>query len=166
MPKFSEGKGAIYHETVEITVGALAAGDAIAAATRQDGSRNNGFRFLKSEYFIAVENLSDDEALLVGIGGPTLSAASIEEAIEADPQGSNDPSGPTAMRPVWPLEMFMAHNGGNGKMVAQGEWKPRWSFSEEDAMNVFAYNVDQSNPLTTGARVMIYLKHYGVWLND
>lgn len=166
MSKFTEGKGAIYSETVDITLSTLAAKDVISAATKQDGSRAQGFRFLKSEVFVAANGLAAGEYIMVGLSGPTMDAVEVEEAIEADPQSPDDRSPVEhAMRPYWPLCILGGEANSGGMTIWQGEWKPRWSFTESVALSVWVYNLT-TGALTTGCVVNVFMKHFGVWLND
>lgn len=161
MSKFTEGKGAVYYDILNHTVGALAAGDCAVTTMKQDGSRQKGFRVLKSEYNIQVLSMTGNEALVVGVGGPYLSAAQIEEALEADPQQHDHaPDAEQSMRPLWILGILDESSD-----PLKGEWKPRWSFPEGAAMNFFVYN-PMSGAITTGATVVAVFKHFGVWLND
>lgn len=165
MSKFSEGGGAVYHERVVLTLGTLASLDALAVTGLQDGSRSQGFRYLKSEYIIGVAGMTtDDGPVVVGVGGPGLSTAEIEEAIEADPQSSHDaPAGEQAMRPVWKIGAAVGDgmlNNGLPIIVNQ-----RWSYPEDATMAFFAYN-SSGAALTTGTVITMMIKHYGVWLRD
>lgn len=159
--------GHIYYDNAVIDVGALAAGDVTTVTLKQDGSRSQGFRFMKTEYWIVLENATDFESVMCGLAGPAIDAAEIEEAIEADPDSPHDRSASEqAMRPIWPLEVLMDTAQGDGRVVAKGTINLRWSFPEATAMNFWCYNMDVANPITTGARLRIFCKHYGVWLRD
>ncbi len=158
---------AIYHDIVQVALGALAAVDMIAGATKQDGSRDQGFRFTRIEWKASVSHLVAAEGpLLIGLGGPDLVVSEIEEALESDPQGGNDsPQMEQSMRPFWPLALFIADSAGGGHSVQQGVLKMGWSFPEHSNMDFWIYNMG-SGALTSGAIADLYMKCFGVWLKD
>ena len=131
MSKFSEGKGAIYWDRMALNVSGLAALDAVSIAGKADGARTQGFRILKTEYYIHSDA---DVPLLVGTAGPTINAAEVEEAIEGDPQSPEDrPASEHVMRPVFVYGTTGVR--GNGQEVIQCEKVIRWAYSEAGAMN-------------------------------
>lgn len=152
-----------------MTLGALAAYDVITQASKIDAARKNGFRVLKTEYFFDIDGKTAGEGpIVVGLAA-NQTAAEIEEAIEADPQGKvDDVENQQAKRPVWPLEIFGSKIGDTNlenESTRKGELTPRWSAPEGDGFSWWAYCLDAGG-LTTGCTVVIFAKHYGVWLRD
>lgn len=158
----------ILYDNVEIALGGLAAGDAISADSRIDNSRLNGFRVMKTEYWLDYYDKTTDEGpIMVGFS-MNHSVAEVEEAFEADPQASTDDTNNfRAKRPIWPLEMIARDSTelGSGDQRS-GSITPRWSCPEGNTAIWWAYNCDLTNPITTGTKVRIFAKHYGVWLRD
>ncbi len=167
MAKFGDNTmAAIQWDELEDPTGALAAGSAGVINSRIDSGRLNGFRVLRTEYFLRVKGLSVNEGpLLVGLAHD-LSAAEIQEALGADPQRSNDTTlSPRAMRPVWPLALFENDSVGNQKMIAQGVVKINWSIPEGTNLVWWQMNRD-TDALQSGGTLNITAKHFGVWLRD
>ncbi len=166
MAKFnSNAMAAIQWDENFITLGALAQGAAVVSSSRIDDSRLQGYRVLRTDYFIQVKGMTaGNSAVVVGLAHD-LSAGEIQEAIGADPQRSNDPTlSPRAMRPVWPLEIFAANAEGN-KLVTKGTTNIGWSIPEGTLLEWFVVNMGDAD-LTTGTIVNILAKHFGVWLKD
>jgi len=163
-----DGQGQILHDQIVLALGALAAGDVISAITKIDGSRSNGFRILKSEVMISFKAMTTTEGPITVGFALNNNAAEIEEALEADPQGPADvPGAEQTTRPVWPLGVIQSPGDVAG-VLNQGMPIPknlRWSFSEAQALSVYAHNND-SSALTTGTEVRFSMKHFGVWLRD
>lgn len=158
---------AIIYDDVELALGALAGKDAIAAPSKIDASRENGFRVMKTEYWMIFYGKTTAEGpIMVGLA-PNLAAASIEETIEADPQSrTDDQVTPDSKRPVFPLEIIdYTEVDMTNLQPYKGEVKIRWSIPEGNNLNWFAYNMNAAG-LTTGTVVRIFAKHYGVWLRD
>ncbi len=150
-----------------ITLSTLASKDVISVSTNIDGSREQGFRALRGDLFITLKGSTPEEGpILVGLS-TGLTAAEIEEALESDPQDSQDHDAVAkSMRPVWPLATFFeiatSHVQATQSPIV---WKPRWSFVEGQGLEAWAYNLG-TGALTTGATVSVFGKIFGVWLND
>ncbi len=166
-----DGKGAILRErVVSGALGALAAQDAVAFTGLV---LTEDFRILKSEIIAFVSNLTPPEGsgLIFGIANGDLTAAEIEEAIEAaGPLDRNDRI-PTeqAERNVKTLGVItdvsvtgktnIIRNNEDGPMI---ESKHRWTYSNPEGWDWWIYNLGGS--LTTGALLQLYAVHYGVWV--
>ncbi len=166
-----DGKGAILRERiVSGALGALAAQDLVAFSGL---SVTEDFRILKSEIYAFVSNLTPPEGtgLIFGIANGDLSAAEIEEAIEAGgPLDRNDRI-PTeqAERNVKTLGAIVdpsvtgttnvIRNSENGFPI---ESKHRWTYSNPEGWDYWIYNL--GGTLTTGALLQLYAVHYGVWV--
>ena len=158
-------KGFIYADSGNLALGALGAKDAISENLKQDAVRTRGFRFTRTEWFLNWNvEAAGEGPILIGLCGPGISAAEVEEAIEADPQSPDDTiPAPQAMRPYWPLAILFPDTG--GKSTIQGVININWAFPESEVMQIFAYNLG-TGALTTGSQVDYFLKHFGAWLND
>ncbi len=158
-----DGKGVILYEQVAITLGALAARDVEAADANY--SMSDDFRIIKSEYYMDYGTQAAGDVIIVGIADGELTAAEIEECIEASPTDRNDNlTNERAMRPVWPLEILGENSTGSGNLLKEGSTSLKWTFSDAEAWQWWAYNLDASNALTTGGIVFIFAKHFGVWV--
>ncbi len=161
---------AIVYDDLSIDVGALPSKDAIAVSSKIDTARENGFRVMKTEYFIDFEGKTSGEGpLMVGFAA-NHNAGEIEEAIEADPQSSHDDEANLhAKRPVWPLAMIpeasSARSSTGSLEQIMGKFNPKWTVPEGEGAVWWAYNMDGAI-LTTGTIINIFAKHYGVWLRD
>lgn len=169
MGKFSDNPmSGIVFDDINLTLGTLNTDTAIQVASKIDNAREQGFRVLKTEYFVTVSGKTNDEGPIVVGLAHNLSTTEIEEAIQADPQGSkalHRPENEQATRPVWPLKMIPATVvGQEDHIVGKDEVKLNWSCPEGTTLQWFAYNF--STQLTTGTIVHIFAKHFGVWLKD
>lgn len=157
---------AIVYDDVTVTLGTLASKDAIAEASKIDSTRGNGFRIMKTEYWVDFRGKTANEGpLMVGMSA-IFDAAGVESAIEADPQDSSEDSNNLlAKRPIWPLALLQAAPDGNDQQVQMHSVNPRWSVPEGENLYWWVYNMGAAG-LTTGTVVHIFAKHYGVWLRD
>lgn len=101
-----------------------------------------------------------------------LSAAEIEEALEADPQQFMDPAeSEKANRPVWVLGMVTRRSSvteDSGMIPTTGVFETinlKWSVIEGRDLYFWCYNIGP-DALTTGSQLRLNCKHYGVWLRD
>ncbi len=167
MAKFSDNSMAgIVWDKLTMALGALAAGDVTNANSKIDSSRLQGFRVLRTEYFITWREATSGEGPIIVGMAHDLSNDETKETWSADPQRKGDPeadSGARVMRPVWPLEAFLAETAG-GRRVAKGVVKIGWSFPEGTPLKWWVLN--QGIILTNGSDIDIIAKHYGVWLKD
>ncbi len=167
MAKFSDNSMAsILWELVVLTAGALASGDFLIAGSKIDASRIQGFRILKTQYFMSMRGATTGQGgLLVGMSH-ALSNSELGEMLDANPQRPKDTAASEqARRPAWPLEILMANADGDGRVSAQGEAKIGWSIQEGTGLDWWLMNASNST-LTTGAVIVVIAKHFGVWLKD
>ena len=151
-----------------IETGTLQPRTATRSTSRIDSARLQGFRLLRTEYFICLrDTLTPSDNFILGLA-VDLSIGEIKEAIEADPQRSNDPNlSEQAHRPLWPLELMgVTDVDGNGNAYAKGVAKIGWSIPEGVSLFWFVYNMDDVDQFTTGLNIQIIAKHFGVWLKD
>lgn len=167
-----DGKLAIIKEQTTVTLAALAGLDLVAAA---GPVLAQGFRIIKTVWSCGVISLTSNEGLglILGISNGDLSAAEIEESLEAGGplfRGDRDITerserftkqlgtvNRTAVSGV--SVMFQGPTGGSPT-----ETILRWSFPLGTAgWNWWIYNL--LDTLTTGASARILATHYGVWLD-
>ncbi len=167
MGNFSKNAMAqILHESKEFSFGTLASKDVISSTSLIDAAKENGFRLLRTEWWVSVRGMANAEGpVLIGLAA-NLSAAEVEITLEANPESANSASeGHNANRPVWPLAVLENDGNGGHKASDSGVLKPGWSIPEGSFLNWFAWNLDGST-LTTGGSAIVYAKHFGVWLKD
>ncbi len=167
MGKFKDNSmAAIVWDVNSITVGALVAATSVTVAIKIDALRLNGFRLLKTEYYLKMVGATTGESpLLFGIEHD-LTAAEVAQTISADPQRPNDPeSSARAMQPVWPMAVLAANADGDGKIWAEGVITIGWSAQEGTQFSWFVHNFGTIN-LTSGSFIRVIAKHFGVWLRD
>ncbi len=164
-----DGKGQILWDISTITLGALAANDAVSVT--QGSNLLEDFRILKTEYFIGTKFADNSEGpLLIGMAAGGNTAAEIEEAIEAEPNDISDtPEIEEVMRPVWPVTIHILQSFSGtaefstvGKNISEGVLNPRWTMPNPSGWSWWAYNL--GTLFTTGGLVEIAAKHFGVWV--
>lgn len=161
---------ALVYDNVALTLSTLGASTALSASSRIDGSRENGFRIIKTQYWLDwIGKTAPEGPLIFGISFG-LSVAQIAACITADPQSKREDFNvhDTAL-PVFPLALIPIASTGKAATpddaVPMREITLRWSAPEGTSMNWFVFNADTS-ALTTGTSVVVFAKHFGVWLND
>ncbi len=102
--------------------------------------------------------------LMVGINGPNLTLAELEEAIENDPQSLDDPLNEQAGR-FFAVLGFL-HTGGDGINFRDFSRRFKQSYIEGIGMTFFVYNTDLSTAVSASTQVKIFCEHLGVWLRD
>ncbi len=174
MARFSKNeKAGIVYDDVEIALSTLGSKAAILSESKIDSLREQGFRVLKTQYWIEFLGKADGEGPLVVGLSCGQDAAHLAGAISADPQGQFDTpeevANEAAKRPVWPLYLIArsalkSGTAGFANFDTQ-ELKPQWSAREGGHFDWFVYNMD-GGALTTGCTIRIFAKHFGVWLDD
>ncbi len=165
-----------YEEAFVFPLGTLAAKDIIALVTKIDSARLNGFRIAKIRIAAAVTAKTAAEGPLAWGIGCNIGAASIEAAIEADPQSKvadNVRGDGTWIKTlgIIPLEMTAGAltgttgGGASGHAAGMDEYVVNWSVIEGQEFNVWAYNMG-TGALTTGAVIHSFMEIMGVWLRD
>lgn len=175
MGNFSKAeRSQILHDRVDLQLGGGLGTNTLTSFDSRviRAANERGFRVLRSEIFITYNLEASDTTLLVGMAGPGMSATDTELAIEAQPLGEIDqPAVEQASRPVWPIAVVTGDcaadewrrlNEGNAFVM-----KIRWSFPEEAKLTYWLYNLHATSSIPAGTHhVIIYAKHYGVWLKD
>ncbi len=159
-----------------LTLSTLAGNDLISADTLIDGSRSQGFRIVKSNFFFNVTGKTQAEGpVMVGVAA-NLGSAKLELIIENDPQSVNEQDEDRG-RGVFIMPLFMlgllttslpagaAGGPQTGLPVDVSYGKNGWSIPEGEALFIWAYNM-QSGALTTGTVISWFAEHFGVWLRD
>ncbi len=167
MGKFGQNPLAgIVHDGIVIELLTLAANSVLTGNSTIDSVRAEGFRVLKTEYWIGINGKADGEGPITCGMSVGLSAAEIAEAILANPQKRGDRAEhEQSSRPVWPLISFGVNNA---QQINDGMWRSKnigWSIQETEGLQFYAFNSDNS-ALTTGTKIFIEAKHFGVWLKD
>ncbi len=158
-------------DNTQILLGALASNDLISV--QQGQASKEDLKLLHCKYFFSfLPGGSDgfEGPIIVGWAPGDMTDAEIEEAIEANPLVDNDyPAIEQSQRPFFPLEILLNIqettnlNNLGGRLVAQGEFKPRWRIQELTGWRWFAYNMSGA-ALATGGIVEVWAKWFGVWL--
>lgn len=151
-----------------MSLGALAAKEAVTVAGSIDNTNEQGFKVLRTEWFIGIYQMKEDERILVGLCHD-LTKEEVAEAINATPKRAGDPGeSEKAMRPIWPLANFAGglSSTATDHFQDKGVAKLGWSFPEGTQLKWFAYNHDNSAALIGGIEVFVIAKHFGVWLRD
>ncbi len=162
-----DGKGQIIHELDTITLGTLASATALLA----DGggvSMADDFRILKTEYYVGLNETiaAGDGPIFFGICDGELTITEIAEQLnQTGPLNRNDNArSEQAMRPIWLLEVFGPNSEQGQGNWRKGECKPRWTFSNPEGWNWFAFN-QSGGVLVTGNVLRFRAKSFGVWVS-
>ncbi len=155
-----DGKGYIMRDNFEQAPGTLAAQDVIATA---HGALERKFRILKTEGWISWNPGAVGDTILVGIADANLTAAEIEECLEALPVDQFDvPAIEQIMRGVFPLAMLGSDSTGfvDGHAILN---KKGWTYDLE-GWTFWVRNQDSATALTA-SEVYWSLTHYGMWVD-
>ncbi len=163
-----------FWDETQLNLGGLAAGDVISAGGKCDAAREQGFRFVESEYLINVRDKPTNVGPIVFGVAMDQVAADVEECIEADPQSrlsSQDEANMRAARMVMPLGL-VGHGTTDGAFALRGTEIVKyaggkgWSIPEGGQMSFWAW-VPTAGVTLTGATIIDFMaKHKGVWLRD
>ncbi len=159
-----DGRGVIIKDTAsDNSVASLGARTVVsmgAIAVTED------FRMLKLQVWVFAELFVTGEAVLIGIADAELTVAEIAEALDAGgPLDRNDNvANERAMRPVWLFE-----DEGVGLPSGDGafrfyEWKKRWTFSNPEGWQLFAYNPTGTALSANAQLITTQQTAYGVWV--
>ncbi len=160
----------VYDVQASGALGSLAALDMATVNSKIDGSRERGFRITKTMYDVDIYGYDGTEDGPVAFGlAVGMTAAEIEEAIEADPQSPNDVAAEERVgRAVFPLGVIP--RSGPSTPSNQHEMRElkttsiNWSVPEGSGLVWWFYNY--GGALGAGNLASIFAKHFGVWLND
>ncbi len=155
-------------DNISVNTSALAAVTGIAAASKIDAARLQGFRTLMQRGIMQLHN-SD------GSGGPLavymtadgLNLAETEEAIENDPQSSQDePANEQAHRRIYLLGYLQRDASGGGAEWFVFNTRHKFSVIEGIQMNYVIYNTNTAAAMDAANSVSLFVEHLGVWLRD
>jgi len=167
-----DNKGAIIRETIQ--------DEALAGLSAHDAVKFAGpvitedFRLLKTEVVAMVNALTQGqgEGMIFGIANGELTAAEIEEAIEANgPLDRNDRQGQERSERNVKILGVSRLDGTSTQTEKQFEnvdgglimvSKHRWTYSNPEGWAWFIYN--PGGTLTTGSTLQLSATHYGVWV--
>ncbi len=156
-----------------LTLGTLASADVIAASSKIDSSRLQGFRVSKVRWAGTYTGKTSGEGPIVYGMAANMTAAEIENAIEADPQASTEDDGRGDGSWLKPLGVIskngtagsLGPDGGSGEVCNFIDVKANWSVIEGKDFSFWAYNLHGSS-LTTGSELQFATEFMGVWLRD
>ncbi len=159
-----DGKGVIFWtQESAFTLGTLAAND--VASLSVESAIAEDFRLISMDWHVVWDSVATgDQNIIFGIAAGGLSAAEIEEAVEANPVGAHDmPAIEQSMRPVWPLGIFNHNADGSGSVLSKsGRTTIRWTMQNGVGWSWWVYNPTAT--LTTGSSLIILAKNFGVWV--
>ncbi len=167
-----DGKGTIIWDRLSsAALGALAPVDVVGLSGSVFNAMVEDFRILKMDYFVGLQPAQaivvQDGPLLFGVASGHLLAAEIEEAIESILLNRGGvPEGEQAMRPVWPLEVFVMHDpdqGPQSDLTRKGSFNPKWTFTNPDGWRYWVYNMT-GGAIITGSTISLITKSFGVWV--
>ncbi len=158
-----DGKGFILYDVLNVQPGALGTKDVVLSAGQFTGNLDEDFRIVKMEMYAAWNSQAAGDILMFGVCNGDLTAAQVEECIEAVPADIDDvPANEFTMRAVFPLAIF--HDNFAGTPVAAIEKTLRWTFKNPEGWTYWVYNPDSAIPVTTGGKLNVFIKIYGVWV--
>ncbi len=166
------GRTQIIHETnISQLLSTLAGVSTITAASRIDGSRQQGCKILKCKAAMFFDGKTTDEGPLI-VGIAAVSSGNISEAFVADPRRFEDPGlADDANRkvfPIWSIARRSVQSNSdtddNMKMLEDIRM-PTWTLTEEEALVWFIFNRSGS-ALTNGTTVRINAVFVTRWERD
>ncbi len=165
-----DGQGQIIYDQTRGGLGALAALDAVEIGGSYNDALVEDFRIMKMDYWMAILPATAitilDGPIIIGLAAGQITAAQVEQALEAVPLNSDATALEESNRPVWPLEIFLipdADLADNATLVRKGSINLRWTFNNPSGWVWWAYNVS-SGALTTGSIAVILAKMFGMWV--
>ncbi len=158
---------------LSVALSTLGAGVAIAADTKIDASRENGFRLVKSDVHMTMSGKTTAEGpLVVGLAGNFASLQEVTDVLDNDPQSRNADmkrGKGTFLKILGTIGLvpttIPSSDTGVGIHFEISYGKNGWSIPEGQKVFFWVRNND-SSALTTGTVVQFTAEHFGVWLND
>ncbi len=154
-----------------LSLGTLAANDAISSSTKIDSARLNGFRIAKVNVLASVEGKTTTEGPIIWGVSCNMNAAQVEDAIEADPQSSPDDDSKGVgqyLKMLGLIGIGTVAESLTGELLGVAQMTPvvmNWSVIEGKQFEVWAYNTG-AGALTTGTAIRWAMEIFGVWLRD
>ncbi len=157
----------VQHGITVVAAGTLAGNDTITASMQIDASRNQGVRIKQLKAAFQYNGKTDDEGPIMYGLSLDLSAAEVEEALEADPQGTGDtPAIEQANRKVFPIGVFDQKNlVRSGPIMLEEVHLPWKEIEEGTGIQLWIHNYDAS-ALTTGGGLTMMWTAVQEWLRD
>lgn len=170
----NHGRMVVQHINQSFQLGTLAALDAIAQVTKIDAARLQGITVKKVVGNWFIDALTAGQGpIMVGMEVGLSSAALIEEAIEADPQGIDDTAAmEQSNRRVAPQAVLIqdsdgAVGGGDGQWNQQRKvYMPFRNIPEGSGLGLWAYNLGSAALSSTDPLVRFVGTVVGEWLRD
>lgn len=168
-------KARISHPNYTWDVGALVAN----AMTRRDTKIDSGhlqdlyIRSLRASYEFFGKATAQGP-LFFGYCSSRLTDAEIVEALAADPQSHDDPSSAEqSRRRVFPVFVLTRRDTASDQkpywMWDDFRWVrdfPKWKILEEEKLQQFVWNADQSAAVSTGISIHTHEQWFGRWDRD
>ncbi len=158
----------IQYIDAELQVGALANVAAVAVATQLDGAHEQGVRIKQLKLGMSYKNKTAGEGpIIIGLCANTLNVTEIAEALNADPQGIDDPpateQGNRKVFPIWMIPTGLTDDDETSVLTeVHYPWK---EMDEGSGLKLFAFNID-GNTLTTGTEITVFGAAVQEWLRD
>jgi len=165
-----DGKGMIIHQADIITLSNLASATALLQDNVANLTLGEDFRILKQEYFVGHNETiaAGDGPIYFGVCNGELTVAEIaEQLVQTGPLNRNDAARTEqALRQIKILEVFGPSTAGSTDDLnwRKGTWNPRWTYSNPEGWNFFAFN-QSGGVLVTGTILRFRAKNYGVWVS-
>ncbi len=156
----------VYDESLIVSLASLTANDAVIGTSKIDAAREHGFRIVKTEGWIMLKGGIVNEFAIFGMAPWTMTAAEIEEGIEADPQSMFEvPETEQSSRPTFPMAVI-GGAAAQARQSAHFENNIPWSYPEGSSLQYWFYNPDDNSWSAGSQEAIIFAKHTGVWLRD
>jgi len=162
-----DGRGMIIHQNDIITLDTLADNTALLQDNTANLTLGEDFRILKQDVWVGHNEsiAAGDGPIYFGVANGELSIAEIAEQLtQTGPLSRNDAArSEQALRQVKILHSFGPNSDGGEERWFQMSWNPRWTYSNPEGWNFFAFN-NSGGVLVTGTVIRFRAKSYGVWV--
>ncbi len=165
------GFNPLFEFNVSLSLGTLAAVDAIVASSKLDAGQKDGYWLKETRVAASFTGKTAAEGpILWGVAINMTDAAQIEAYIEDDPGDAGD----VMLRGSDDIVKILGHiseekTGGNaldGVPFVDIDWgRKGWTKRVDRALLYWAYNLD-GGALTTGMILKISAQHLGKWIRD
>ncbi len=166
------GELQIIYDRAASSIGSISANaGSLFNFTRLDASVEDRFRITKMEMVIDYDGKTSGDTLSIWLPPPGMSAAEVEAALEADPQGGgpefNDEN---SLNNTWLPYVGSITGEGTVGTVLNAVGGPtitiRPNVTKEPNETLSLFLMAFGTAFTTGATLEVWAKIYGVWLRD